>query len=87
MTAVKPSPLERKWVFVLEMAAEGDGLLRALAPFSVQGAQVIRLDLQTEGPDARLEIQTDRLAANRAELLHARLQKIAGVRSVARGWR
>lgn len=87
MSAGKQSPPERKWVFVLEMAAGGDGLLRALAPFPVQGAQVIRLDLQTEGPDARLEIQTDSLAASRAELLHARLQAIAGVRSVACGWR
>lgn len=77
----------RRWVFVVEMAAGGDLLLRALAPFPVQGAEVTRLDLQTVGDQARLEIETDSLSARRAEHLHARLQTLAGVRSVACGWR
>lgn len=78
---------DRKWVFVLEMAAGGDLLLRALAPFPVQGAEVTRLDLQTTGDTSRLEIETHGLAINRAHLLHARLQALAGVSSVACGWR
>jgi len=78
---------ERKWLFVLEMASGGDLLLRTLAPFPVQGAEVTRLDLQTDGADARLEIETNGLAAHRAEHLRARLQTLAGVRSVACGWR
>lgn len=87
MSGQKRSLPDRKWVFVLDMAAGGDLLLRALAPFPVQGAEVTRLDLQTDGGRARLEIETQGLAAKRAELLHARLQALAGVRSVACGWR
>jgi len=79
--------LGRRWVFVVEMATGGDLLYRALAPFPVQGAEVTRLDLRTEGEWARLEIETDGLPARRAEHLHARLQTLAGVRSVACGWR
>lgn len=87
MSEEKRSLPDRKWVFVLDMAAGGDLLLRALAPFPVQGAEVIRVDLQTNGGRARLEIETQGLAAPRAEHLHARLQALAGVRSVACGWR
>jgi len=87
MSAEKRSLPDRKWVFVLEMAAGGDLLLRALAPFPVQGAEVTRVDLRTDGDGARLEIETHGLAAARAEHLHARLQALAGVRSVACGWR
>lgn len=78
---------ERRWLFVVEMSAGGDTLLRALTPFPVQGAEVTRLDLQTEGGDARLEIETKGLPAQRAEHLRARLQTLTGVRSVACGWR
>ena len=87
MSGEKRSFPERRWLFVVEMAAGGDNLLRALAPFPVQGAEVRRLDLQTDGDLARLEIETDGLAAQRAEHLRARLQALAGVRSVACGWR
>lgn len=87
MSSAKPSPPERKWVFVLEMAVGGDLLLRALAPFPVQGAEVTRLDLQTDGDHARLEIEADGLGDKRAYHLRARLQALAGVRSVACGWR
>lgn len=78
---------DRKWLFVLEMAAGADGLLRALTPFPVQGAEVTRVNLQTTGGLARLEIETDGLPAHRAEHLRARLQTLSGVRSVACGWR
>lgn len=87
MSDEKRSLPDRKWVFVLDMAAGGDLLLRALAPFPVQGAEVTRVDLQTEGGRARLEVETQGLPARRAEHLHARLQTLAGVRSVACGWR
>jgi len=87
MSGDKRGVPERRWLFVVEMAAGGDSLLRALAPFPVQGAEVRRLDLQTEGELARLEIETDGLGAQRAEHLRARLQALAGVRSVACGWR
>ncbi|WP_296595022.1 hypothetical protein [Phenylobacterium sp.] len=87
MSDEKASLPERKWLFVVEMAAGGDALLRALAPFPVQGADVQRVDLHTEGPTARLEIETAGLGAHRAEHLRARLQALAGVRSVACGWR
>ena len=87
MSGEKRSLPDRKWVFVLEMAACGDLLLRALAPFPVQGAEVTRLDLQTDGDRARLEIETVGLASQRAEHLRMRLQALAGVRSVACGWR
>ena len=87
MSAEKQGLPERRWLFVLEMAAGGDTLLRALTPFPVQGAAVMRLDLQTAGDRARLEIETDGLPAHRAEHLRARLQTLAGVSSVACGWR
>jgi hypothetical protein len=87
MSGEKRKPAERRWVFVLEMAAGGDLLLRALSPFPVQGAEVTRLDLHTEGDLARLEIETDGLPAHRAEHLQSRLRTLAGVRSVACGWR
>lgn len=87
MSGEKRDLPERRWVFVLEMAAGGDLLLRALSPFPVQGAAVTRLDLQTVDGLARLEIETGGLPPHRAEHLHARLQALAGVRSVACGWR
>ena len=82
MNAEKRSLPDRKWVFVLDMAAGGDLLLRALAPFPVQGAEVIRLDLQTDGDCARLEIETQGLAAKPMTIadLHAcRRRAHAGV--------
>lgn len=87
MSGEKRGLPERKWLFVLEMAAGGDLLLRALSPFPVQGAEVTRVDLQTDGDLARLEIETGGLGAQRAEHLRTRLQALAGVRSVACGWR
>ncbi|TAJ70507.1 MAG: hypothetical protein EPO51_18460 [Phenylobacterium sp.] len=87
MSGEKRSLPGRRWVFVLEMAAGADLLLRALAPFPVQGAEVTRVDLQTADGLARLEVETDGLASQRAEHLRARLQGLAGVRSVACGWR
>lgn len=87
MSGEKRSPPERRWLFVVEMAAGGDNLLRALSPFPIQGAEVTRLDLQTRDGAARLEIETEGLAAQRAEYLRARLQALTGVRSVACGWR
>jgi hypothetical protein len=87
VSSEKREPAERRWIFVLEMAAGGDLLLRALSPFPVQGAAVTRLDLRTEGGLSRLEIETGGLPSHRAEHLHARLQALAGVRSVACGWR
>lgn len=87
MSGEKRVPPERRWVFVLEMAAGGDLLLRALSPFPVQGADVTRLDLQTDGDLARLEIETGSLPPRRAEHLQSRLRALAGVRSVACGWR
>ena len=44
---------DRRWLFVVEMEPGGDSLLRALTPFPVQGAEVTRLDLQTDGGLAR----------------------------------
>jgi len=87
VSSEKREPAERRWIFVLEMAAGGDLLLRALSPFPVQGAAVTRLDLRTEGGLSLLEIETGGLPPHRAEHLHARLQTLAGVRSVACGWR
>lgn len=87
MSDEKPGGSGRRWVFVLEMAAGGDLLLRALSPFPVQGAAVTRLDLRTDGEAARLEIETDDLPAQRADHLQSRLRALAGVRSVACGWR
>jgi hypothetical protein len=78
---------ERRWLFVVEMSPGGDGLLRALNPFQVQGAEVTRVEMRTDGGEARLEIEAAGLCGDRAERLHARLQTLKGVRSVACGWR
>lgn len=78
---------DRRWLFVVEMEPGGDTLLRALTPFPVQGAQVTRLDLRTGDGVARLEIEAAGLCGGRAGRLQARLQGLAGVRSVASGWR
>jgi len=87
MSSGKRDLPERRWLFVVEMAAGGDTLLRALTPFPVQGAAVLRLDLRTDGDRARLEVETEGLPAQRAEHLRARLQALAGVTSVGCGWR
>lgn len=79
--------MDRRWLFVVEMAAGGDGLLRALNPFQVQGADVTRVEMQTTGGLARLEIEAAGLCGDRADRLQARLQALKGVRSVACGWR
>lgn len=77
----------RDWVFVLDMAADVELLMRALAPFPTMGAQVKRLNLQTDGGISRLEIQALGLQNAAAERLGLAFRQMSGVRHVSFGSR
>jgi len=77
----------RCWIYVLEMDIGVDVIVRALAQFPGQGAEITRLNLQTDGPIACLEIQAESLADDRAEQLRLSLAQLAGIRHLSCGLR
>ena len=87
MTNASESPAERDWIFVLDMAADVELVLRTLAPFPGEGAQLRRLNLQTDGGIARLEIQVSGLQNATAERLGRVFQAMSGMQHVSFGTR
>jgi hypothetical protein len=82
-----PADVDRQWLFLIEMAAGTEPLLRALGVFPAQGARVAGLVLSSHAEAARLEVTATGLDALRAERLRARLAAVSTVQSVGVGWR
>jgi len=77
----------RLHTFVVETAPETDILMRVLGPFAVQEAVIagIRLDHGQDG--LSIFIEASGISQTRAELIGRRLEALAAVRQVGRGWR
>jgi hypothetical protein len=77
--------MARCWVFVLEIDSGLDFLLRALTPFSTFGAEVKRMNLQTDGEIGVVQIQACHLPSLEAERLRVALAELTCVRHAACG--
>lgn len=78
---------EQRWLFVIELDEGTEALLRTLASFPAQGAQVATMALHREAGLARLEVTATGLDELRASHLRTRVAALACVRSVGMGWR
>jgi hypothetical protein len=86
MTDPAKSP-EGRHIFLIEMDAAPDALLRALGPFALQGAAVTGLELsQTEGRMC-LRVEATGVCADGAAHLSRKLGALPIVRGVGLGWR
>ncbi len=74
-------------VIVVDMETGLDLLLDVLGSFPRDRALINRMNLQTDGQVARLEIQALRIDGTEAERLRLCLHKMAGVRRVKFGYR
>lgn len=74
-------------VFLIEMDAAPDALLRVLGPFALQGAMVTGLDLNRREGRMELRIEAEGVEAQAADQLGRRLEALPIVRTVGVGWR
>ncbi|MBI1405354.1 MAG: hypothetical protein GC145_04425 [Caulobacter sp.] len=82
----KPEP-DRLHTFVVAAAAESDILIRVLGPFAVQEATIADIRLDRRAGGLVIAIEASGVSDARAELIGRRLEALAAVRSVGRGWR
>jgi hypothetical protein len=85
-TAV-PFPQGGRHIFLIEMDAEPDALLRALAPFALHDATVTSLDLEHRDGGQTLRVEATGLCRDLAARLGRKLQALPVVRAVGLGWR
>lgn len=77
---------EGRRVFLVEMDAAPDALLRALGPFALHEATVTGLDLKRGEDRLELRIEAAGLCAELAARLGLKLQALPSVRAVGMGW-
>ena len=80
------APDEGRRVFLIEMDAAPDALLRALGPFALHEATVTGLDLKRGIDRLELRIEAQGLCAELANRLGLKLQALPSVRAVGMGW-
>lgn len=73
-------------VFLVEMDAVPDALLRVLSPFALSGARVIGLDLVDRESRMDLRIEAQGLVTAAADHLGRKLRALPIVRGVGLGW-
>ncbi|WP_304190306.1 hypothetical protein [Phenylobacterium aquaticum] len=73
-------------VFLVEMDAGPDALLRVLGPFALLGARVTGLDLTDRDSRLDLRIEARGLATPLADHLGRKLRALPSVRAVGQGW-
>lgn len=78
--------VSRDWVYVIELSAGAEPLLRALGAFPVQGAEVTTVRFEPAAGAARLEVVATGLDELRAGRLRARLGALTEVRTVGVSW-
>ena len=79
---------EGRHVFLIEMDATPDALLKALGPFGLQGADVTGLSLDRQD-DGRLALRVEATGVCRETAAHLgrKLDALPIVRGVGLGWR
>ncbi|MCI3134055.1 hypothetical protein [Phenylobacterium aquaticum] len=73
-------------VFLVEMEAGPDALLRVLSPFALMGARVTGLDLTDRETRLDLRIEARGLGQAVAEHLGRRLRAMPTIHGVGQGW-
>ncbi|MBX3481129.1 MAG: hypothetical protein KF842_12080 [Caulobacter sp.] len=73
--------------FVVETVAAPDILMRVLAPFAVQEAMITDIRIDHLSPGLSIAIEAAGVSEARAALIGRRLEALAAVRAVGRGWR
>jgi hypothetical protein len=81
-----PGASPGRHIFLIEMDAAPDALLRALGPFALQGASVTRLELTTCDGRMALRVEATGVCADTAARLSHRLGALPSVRGVGLGW-
>lgn len=82
----EPEP-GRVHTFVVETVSAPDILMRVLAPFAVQEATISGIRLDHHDPGLSITIEAEGVSEARAALIGRRLEALAAVRGVGRGWR
>ena len=85
--AVIPFPQGGRHIFLIEMDAEPDALLRALGPFALHEATVTGLDLEHRDGRQTLRVEAVGLCRDLAARLGRKLEALPVVRTVGLGWR
>ncbi len=80
-------PTEGRHVFLIEMDAAPDALLRALGPFALHDASVTGLELNHRGERMELRVEATGVCAEVAAHLGRKLDALPMVRGVGLGWR
>lgn len=84
---VVPFPEGGRHVFLIEMDAEPDALLRALSPFALLAATVTSLDLEHRNGRQTLRVEATGICRDLAARLGRKLEALPVVRTVGLGWR
>lgn len=77
---------QARHVFLVEMEAGPDSLLRVLGPFALLGARVTGLNLTDRDNRLDLRIEACGLGHDRADQLGRKLRALPMVRGVGQGW-
>jgi hypothetical protein len=80
-------PQEGRHIFLIEMDAGPDALLRALGPFALHEATVVGLDIEHRDGRQTLRVEATGLCRDLAARLGRKLQALPAVRGVGTGWR
>lgn len=73
--------------FLIEARPEADIVLRVLAPFAVQGAQILSLAAEQRPSATSIRLEAGGVGADVAGLLAERLRAMPAVTAVGLGWR
>lgn len=77
---------EGRHVFLIEMDAAPDALMRALGPFALHQAKVVGLGLDYGEERMRLRVEAAGVCADLARRLGLKLEGLPSVRAVGVGW-
>lgn len=77
---------EGRHVFLIEMDAGPDALMRALGPFALHEAKVVGLGLDHGDERMRLRVEAAGVCADLARRLGLKLEALPSVRAVGVGW-
>lgn len=84
---VIPFPQGGRHIFLIEMDAGPDALLRALGPFALHEATVTDLALEHRDGRQTLRVEATGLCRDLAARLGRKLESLPIVRTVGLGWR
>ncbi|MBA4013039.1 MAG: hypothetical protein C0481_14320 [Phenylobacterium sp.] len=73
--------------FLIEARPEADIVLRVLAPFAVQGAQILTLAAEQGADRTSIRLEASGVGPDVAGLLVERLRAMPSVTTVGLGWR